>query len=113
MAYWRYEYANRKVNETNTPSQNYTVLAGQRRVGQRSNIGVIFVNRTNIGSIPTGGDGVENPIASYNRNAGLEYNLASSNGKWTGKAFYVKSFSPIVSNESAVHAANIKYLGEI
>tara|TARA_R110002124_G_scaffold57700_5_gene161340 strand:+ start:9913 stop:12090 length:2178 start_codon:yes stop_codon:yes gene_type:complete len=100
-----------KVNETNTPAQNFTVLAGQRRVGQRSNIGVIFVNRTNVGSMPLDGDNPGDPISSYNRNAGFEYNLASSNGKWAGKAFVLKSFSPLKENESMVHAANIRYLG--
>ena len=30
----------------------------------------------------------------YNRVAGLEYNLASADNRWTGKAFYHKAFYP-------------------
>ncbi len=98
-----------QVEETQTPSQNFTVMAAQRRVGQRSNIGAIFVNRASIGEIP-GINGTDAAgTTSYNRNLGLEYNLASSNNLWTGKAFFLKSFSPDQTGESLVHAANLKY----
>jgi hypothetical protein len=50
------------------------------------------------------------PVYSrYNRNIGLEYNLASSNNQWTGKALILKSFSPGVTGGNIVQAANLKY----
>ncbi|MEY3433147.1 MAG: hypothetical protein RL131_1083, partial [Bacteroidota bacterium] len=48
-------------------------------------------------------------INPYNRNIGLEYNLASSNNHWTGKVTFLKSFSKNVSKEDWIHAANLQY----
>ena len=45
----------------------------------------------------------------YNRNIGLEYNLASSNNLWTGKLLALKSFSPGKSGNDLVHAGNLQY----
>ncbi len=45
----------------------------------------------------------------FNRNLGLEYNLASSNNLWTGKAFVFKSFSPDDEGNGFTQAANIEY----
>ena len=50
------------------------------------------------------------PVYSeYNRNIGLEYNLASSNNLWTGKALFLKSFSPDKDGKDFTHAANLQY----
>jgi hypothetical protein len=45
----------------------------------------------------------------YNRNFGLEYNLASSDNLWTGKAFLFKSFSPDSLGSGITQAVNIEY----
>jgi hypothetical protein len=45
----------------------------------------------------------------FNRVAGLEYNLASPDNRWTGKAFYHQSFQDGVSIEDAAMAANITF----
>ena len=45
----------------------------------------------------------------FNRVAGLEYNLASANNHWTGKAFYHQSFYPGAKGNAAAVAANITY----
>ncbi|UJH90336.1 hypothetical protein LZ575_15990 [Antarcticibacterium sp. 1MA-6-2] len=47
--------------------------------------------------------------SQFNRNLGFEYNLASPDNKWTGKAMVLKSFSPNNSDKNFVHAANLKY----
>ncbi len=97
-----------KVNEDYLPRQNFAVVALQRRVFARSNIGFIFVNKQSLDyQVSTD---PEAPVYSqYNRNLGLEYNLASSNNLWTGKAVFLKSFSPDKSGKDFTHAANLQY----
>jgi hypothetical protein len=46
---------------------------------------------------------------AFNRNIGLEYNLASTNNLWTGKSMFVKSFGPVKNSDDLVHAANLQY----
>ncbi len=96
------------VDSVELPSQNFTVLALQRRVFSRSNFGILMINKQ---SFPSGniGDTALFKYSDYNRNIGLEYNLASQNNLWTGKAILLKSFSPGVSSTDWVHAANLQY----
>lgn len=97
-----------EVSETELPSQNFTVMALQRQVGARSNIGAIFVNKQSLKYNPDPSS--EQPVYSqFNRNAGLEYNLASSNNLWTGKAMVLQSFGPDIAGNGFVHAANLRY----
>ncbi|MEB2780197.1 DUF5916 domain-containing protein [Algoriphagus sp. C2-6-M1] len=97
-----------KVDEDELPSQNFTVLALQRQVGARSNITGIFINKQSLNYNPD--PTTEAPIYSqFNRNVGLEYNLASSNNLWTGKAMMLQSFGPGNVGNGFVHAANLKY----
>lgn len=89
------------------PSFNYTVLALQRRVFERSNIGLIFVNKQDFDTF----ESVEtyNP---FNRVLGLDYNLASTDGRWTGKAFLHKTFSPEeaeLGEEEWAHGFKLRY----
>ncbi len=65
------------------PSTNYTVAALQRKLFSRSNVGLILVNKEAFGS--------EDP--DYNRVLGVDYNLASSDGKWSGKFYLHKAFT--------------------
>ena len=83
-----------------TQSQNFTVAAVQRRVFKRSNIGMIFVNKQAF-------DNFKPAWSDYNRLLGLDFDLASANGKWGGKAFYHHSFSP---NDKAFVGANATWL---
>jgi hypothetical protein len=86
--------------------QNFAVMALQRRVFARSNIGVLFVNKQSLGYTPE----LDEPAYSqYNRNLGFEYNLASENNLWTGKAMYLKSFQPGTRDNDAVYAGNLQY----
>ncbi|MEK6478780.1 DUF5916 domain-containing protein [Catalinimonas sp. 4WD22] len=97
-----------KVEETDLPAQNFAVAAVQRRVFARSNIGLIMVDKESLNYTPS--DDPQMPIYSqYNRNLGIEYNLASSNNLWTGKALYLRSFSPEDKDNNMVHAANLNY----
>ena len=81
-------------------SQNFTVAAVQRRVFKRSNIGMIFVNKQAF-------DNFRPDWSEYNRLVGLDFDLASANGKWQGKAFYHHSFSP---GDAAFVGANATWL---
>lgn len=96
-----------KVEETNLPSQNFAVVALQRRVFARSNIGAIFINKQSLNYHPE--PDADPQYSQYNRNAGIEYNLASANNLWTGKALFLKSFSPGMQRRDMAHAANLQY----
>jgi hypothetical protein len=96
-----------KVEDLDLPAQNFSVMSVQKRVFSRSNIGAIFINKASFN------EGLPNhevsPHSKYNRNIGLEYNLLSSNNQWTGKAMFLKSFSPDKSGRDFVHAGNLRY----
>jgi hypothetical protein len=69
--------------------KNFTVLAMQRKVFARSNIGLIYVNKESLALDEY--QQVFDPTA-YNRLLGVDYNLNSADGKWTGKIFYHRTF---------------------
>jgi hypothetical protein len=92
----------------NLPGQNFGVLTLQRRVFSRSNIGFMLINKDATGSAPIAG----NTTPGYNRNIGMEYNLASSNNLWTGKLLGLKSFTPGVKGRDFVAAGNLQYLSK-
>ena len=92
----------------NLPGENFGVVTLQRRVFSRSNIGIMFINKDATGSAPEAG----NPVPAYNRNLGLEYNLASSNNLWTGKLLGLKSFTPGLAGHDYVQAGNLQYLSK-
>ena len=67
---------------------NNGMLAVQRRTGVRSNVGAFVVNRQRFGE-PEFATGQ----GEWNRVAGVDYNLASADNVWSGKAFLHRSFS--------------------
>lgn len=84
-------------------SYNYSVLALQRKVFERSNIAAIMVNKQAV-------DGMDIQYGQYNRLAGIDYNLASKDGKWQGKLFYHQTFSPNnKAPDQNAHASWIMY----
>ena len=106
------------VDATKLPSQNFAVVALQRRVFTRSNVGMLFVNKQSMNYAPVSDLPGPTPdsttarlpvYSQYNRNLGFEYNLASANNLWTGKALFLTSFSPLVSGGDAVFAGNLQY----
>jgi Domain of unknown function (DUF5916)/Carbohydrate family 9 binding domain-like len=93
------------------PQQNFAVVALQRRVFSRSNINVLFVNKQSVNYDP-GKDSTQIQYALYNRNIGIEYNLASVNNIWTGKQLLLKSFSPGAKGHDMLYAGNLLYSGK-
>jgi len=86
-------------------ASNFLVAALQRSVFSRSNVSAFFINKQVMdveGDTSFTGD-------SFNRVAGLEYNLATLDNRWTGKAFYHQSFHDGTDLEDAAMAANLTY----
>ena len=95
-------------DQTGLPSQNFAALSLQRKMFSRSSIGVLFVNKEST-NYPDNTNEARDLYPEFNRNLGLEYNLASSNNLWTGKAFVFKSFSPDDEGNGFTQAANVEY----
>ncbi|MGB5204733.1 MAG: DUF5916 domain-containing protein [Eudoraea sp.] len=93
---------------TGLPSQNFGVISLQRQVFSRSTIGLLFVNKQST-NYPQDSDSLRSIYPKYNRNFGLEYNLASPDNLWNGKAFLLKSFTPDKQGNGITQAANIEY----
>lgn len=91
------------------PSQNYAVISLQQKVFRRSNIGFLYVDKSTLNYHPTAADSIKGVYTKYNRNLGLEYNLASANNVFTGKALVLKSFTPGKSGDDYTTAANLQY----
>ena len=87
-----------------TPAGNFTVAALQRQVFSRSNLVAFIVNKQIVSDLDTSYSGYR-----YNRVAGLEYNLASSDDKWTGKTFYHRAFYPGATSGAATASGSIAY----
>jgi hypothetical protein len=96
------------VDSTGLPRQNFAVVALQRKVFARSNIGFLFINKQSLNYQP--GKDTTHPLYSlYNRSIGLEYNLASADNAWTGKELLLRSFSPDKKGNDWVQAGNLQY----
>lgn len=96
------------IEETGLPSQNFGVLSLQRKVFARSSIGLMLVNKESF-NYPQDTDSLRTVFPKFNRNVGLEYNLASANNQWTGKAFFLKSFAPNKNGNGFTQAAHLEY----
>jgi hypothetical protein len=93
--------------EIGLPSINYAVAAVQRRVFARSNIAAIVVNKQPVELLSPEADSAE--LKCWNRVAGLDFNLASLDNRWTGKIFYHHSFGPDAGKSPFAHGATIQY----
>jgi len=105
---WRIGVMDMQTNSddaSSLPAQNFIVIALQRKIFARSNIGFLFVNKESF-NYPPGGQQL---YAKYNNNIGVEYNLASAANAWTGKALILKSFSPDKSGHDFTQAGNLQY----
>ena len=90
------------VGELGLDAQNYSVAVLQRQVLARSNVSAIFVNRQGFnGNSPASND--------YNRMAGLDFNYASADNRFRGKAFYHRSFDPNDTKNKSANAIWFNY----
>jgi len=85
-------------------AENFSVAVLQRKIFNHSYLTAFMINKqltsTNIDELS---------LYKYNRVVGLEYNLASANNHWLGKAFYHQSFYPGASVNASATSANIAY----
>ena len=72
-------------------ASNFLAAAVQRQVFGRSNVAFIVVNKENFLTDSTGKNLWELNRQNFNRVIGLDYNLASKNDHWQGKAFVHRS----------------------
>jgi len=102
----------RKVSAQNLPAQNFAVVALQRRMFARSYLGGFFVNKESLNytapEFPAEGQQI---YSRFNRNVGLEYNLASADNRWTGKALVFRSIRPESNRQDDewVYASHLQY----
>ena len=94
--------------EIGLPNQNFGVLAIQRKVFSRSNIGMMIVNQESF-NYPQDSDSLRIEYPRYNRNVGFEYNLASANNEYVGKAFIFKSFTADNLGDGIAQALDLQY----
>lgn len=94
----------RRVDEANQPSLNYSVAVLQQKVFARSNISAIVVNKQDLKYN-------DSPDAEfhYNRVLGLEYNLASADNIWNGKAYYQYSMASDNPDSTFSYGAKLSY----
>jgi len=86
------------------PAANFTAAVLQKQVFKRSSLVAFLVNKQVVSRLDTSYSGYR-----YNRVAGLEYNLASSDDKWTGKAFYHQAFYPGATSAASTASGSIVY----
>jgi hypothetical protein len=89
-------------------ADNFAVAVLQRQLFSRSNVTGFLVNKQAT-MVP--GDSVDKG-SLYNRVLGLEYNMASTDNRWTGKFYFHKSFNAHSSGKNGVIAGNLKYSTE-
>jgi len=70
-------------------SNNNMMIALQRKLFARSNVGIFMINRESFKDYD-----FLDISEKYNRVLGLDYNLASVNDKWIGKIYLHKSLQP-------------------
>jgi hypothetical protein len=91
----------RGINAAN----NYSVAVLQRKVLSRSNVGIFMTNlQTVVAPEDTAYHGTK-----FNRVAGADFNYASADNRWTGKAFYHHSFSPDTRGDRISAAGILEY----
>jgi hypothetical protein len=103
---WRIGLMDMQTREKDDiPASNFTVAALQRKVFRRSNFSAFLVNKQ---VMDLKSDSVY-PGLEYNRVAGMEFNLASADNRWTGKTFYHQAFYPGANRDAAAAAANLTF----
>ncbi|MEY3420465.1 MAG: hypothetical protein RIR48_750 [Bacteroidota bacterium] len=90
--------------DNNIFSQNNTMLAIQRKIFSRSNIGVFFINREAFGITDLNAQ-----ANKFNRVFGIDYNLSSKTNDWLGKFYVHKSLQPDDTRGNLSAQATITY----
>jgi hypothetical protein len=86
------------------PGDNYSVAAVQYSVLKRSNITAILLNRQ-------GFDGARPSSTDFGRNAGMEMNYISADGKWSAWGQFHASFTPERLDQNLYYCTGMMYAG--
>ncbi len=76
-------------SDNDLPSYNYSVVAAEQRVFDRSTIAALVINKQAINY-----DDFGETNDAYDRTLGLEYRIRSKNNYWSGKSSVFKSLTP-------------------
>jgi len=96
------------IDRIGLPKQNFGVFTIQKRVFERSSLGLILINKESFFD-------EKNKIISdsnytkYNRNIGVEYNYGSANNLWNGKAFFLNTYSSNQIKNDHSFASHLEY----
>jgi hypothetical protein len=104
---WRLGLLNIQTAENSDnkiPSNNNMMLALQRQLFSRSNIGFFMLNRQAFGDYD-----FLSPENEYNRVLGMDFNLASTDNTWTGKLYLHKSLQPGDQKGNLSSQATVSY----
>lgn len=85
------------------PTFNYTVASVQQKLFDRSNIGVVFVNKNALN--PTEDDLFD----PFNRVIGLDYNFLSSDNKWVSSSYVHRAFTADESRDPWSMGTELQY----
>jgi hypothetical protein len=104
---WRLGFLNIQTDEdprNEIPSNNNMMLAVQRKVFARSNIGFFMINRQTFKDYE-----FQEDADKYNRVVGVDFNLATADNTWQGKFYAHKSFQPEDNKGNFSTQANLVY----
>ena len=104
---WRIGLMNIQTRQDKNQSlaaENFGVVSLQRKLFDRSNLSILFVNKQALNLKEN-----QNNTSEYNRNIGLEYNYFSADNLWNGKLLFLKSLSPVSQQQGEVFASHIGY----
>ncbi|MEQ9289890.1 MAG: DUF5916 domain-containing protein [Cyclobacteriaceae bacterium] len=102
---WRVGLMNMQTGSSDQEAAaNYSVATVQKQVLSRSNLNFFMVNKEMTGESEQFGN-----LARYNRIVGSDFNFASADNRWTGKAFYHQSFSPNGASKAFATSASVEY----
>ena len=90
-------------------ASNFFATAVQRKVFTRSTVNFLFVNKQDFKTDAAGKNLWQQNPKDFNRIVGVDYNLASPDGLWQGKAFLHHSLTPTPQSQPYAAAADIEY----
>lgn len=107
---WRLGLMNIQTGERgDIPANNFSVAVLQKKIFSRSNVGFFMVNRERT----TDQSDSTFQGSKFNRVAGVDFNLASADNKWTGKVFYHHAFTPEGQANDFAMSAQVEYATQI
>lgn len=85
----------------NLPGYNFSVGAIERKIGNRSSLGIITANKQNLSSFKD----TSFTNLDYNRVLGVDFKLATKNNRWTGKIFAHGSQTPNINDQKVENSS--------